>query len=99
MVCGFQFHQGGAPPAPVFMGKSEGHDFLHPVQNGMHCSQRSSCPFAVYDANLQQIFFATGGNVVGEQALQLAWVESVQIKNAVNGQFDRIKFIIHLVAI
>ena len=59
---------------------------------GENCVNRGSQladPFAMDDPHLEYSSLAAGCEVIQQQLLYLAWLEGVQIQNAVDGKLDR----------
>lgn len=67
------------------MGEPEGNNFRKSFKQGMNRAQQGSGSLAVNNANLQQVFFAAGGNIVGDQMFHITGMKGVEIKDPVNG--------------
>jgi len=59
----------------------------------MHRPPQSASAFAVDNSDVENTLFPTCRQIVGHQVLYLLRIEGMKIQNAVNWQFNRLKFI------
>ncbi|MDB6018159.1 MAG: hypothetical protein JWR19_2648 [Pedosphaera sp.] len=57
-------------------------------EEGVDGAAEMADAFAVDDANLEDVFFLTGSEIIEDEVLHFAGLEAVQIQHAVDGEVD-----------
>jgi hypothetical protein len=81
--------QGGPPPSRVFSRQAETGHIGQSLQKVMDGALQHPGTLAVDDPDIEDAPLTAGGEVVRDQLPDLAGLESMEVKNAVDGEFDK----------
>ena len=63
-------------------------NFFHAIEQRVHRPTQCTCALTVHDAHVVDAPVAASLKIIGQKRLQFAWLKRVQVKRAVNGNFN-----------